>query len=461
MIRRKVKREQLEGLNKPKELLKILNHFFPEFICSLGRIKDPRDPRYITYTIKTILLPKILAAVFFVESMRGMTEEFNNTKLIQNVGIILNDKDLKELPYWETINDCLKRLNPSEPEKVKDKMVNRLIRMRTFEDNRIKGKYWQILVDGTGWFSTDQPHCEHCLTRTHKNEDGGIRNIEYYHNVLEAKLVLSENVVVSIGTEFLENESANIDKQDCEISGFYRMAKAVKQKYPRLPVCITVDSLYAGKPFFDLCEKYQWKYIVRFKDGSIPSIAGEFESLKDYDNTVYKTEMQTEDGNCIQEYRFVNDIDYGGYSIHEIECRETTEKGEAGIFRFITNIRITAKNHGEIVASGRRRWKIENQGFNTQKNHGYNMQHLFSHDFNAMKNHYYLIQIAHMISQLFESRFQLLREGKLTIKHLHKLLLTEFQTQTIMQSDLEEAKKQVRFAFICFNYTPGEVVIAR
>ena len=89
------------------------------------------------------------------------------------------------------------------------------------------------------------------------------------------------------------------------------------------------------------------------------------------------------------------------------------------------------------------------------------MQHLFSHDFNAMKNHYYLIQIAHMISQLFENGFQLLKEGKLTIKHLHKLLLTEFQTQIFEQSDLEEAGKQVHFAFICFNYTPGKAVMAR
>ena len=32
----------------------------------------------------------------------------------------------------------------------------------------------------------------------------------------------------------------------------------------------------------------------------------------------------------------------------------------------------------EIVKAGRKRWKIENEGFNTQKNHGYEIHHLKS-----------------------------------------------------------------------------------
>ena len=34
---------------------------------------------------------------------------------------------------------------------------------------------------------------------------------------------------------------------------------------------------------------------------------------------------------------------------------------------------------------------------NTQKNHGYEIQHLKSKDVNALKNHYILIQIVHII----------------------------------------------------------------
>ena len=47
------------------------------------------------------------------------------------------------------------------------------------------------------------------------------------------------------------------------------------------------------------------------------------------------------------------------------------------------------------------RWKIENQGFNDQKNQGYQLGHKFSEtSFNALQNYYQCLQIAHLINQL-------------------------------------------------------------
>lgn len=34
--------------------------------------------------------------------------------------------------------------------------------------------------------------------------------------------------------EFVENEDENVEKQDCEIRAFYRMAKRIKEQYPKL-----------------------------------------------------------------------------------------------------------------------------------------------------------------------------------------------------------------------------------
>ncbi len=51
---------------------------------------------------------------------------------------------------------------------------------------------------------------------------------------------------------------------------------------------------------------------------------------------------------------------------------------------------------------GRRRWKIEKEGFNEQKNGTYKISHLCSHFENALKIHYLFIQIAHTIRQLLE-----------------------------------------------------------
>jgi hypothetical protein len=51
---------------------------------------------------------------------------------------------------------------------------------------------------------------------------------------------------------------------------------------------------------------------------------------------------------------------------------------------------------------GRCRWKIENEGINTQKNGGYCLEHLYSRDKVSMKIWCALIDIAHLINQLIE-----------------------------------------------------------
>jgi hypothetical protein len=51
---------------------------------------------------------------------------------------------------------------------------------------------------------------------------------------------------------------------------------------------------------------------------------------------------------------------------------------------------------------GRLRWKIENEGFNVQKNGGYALEHAFTKNPTASKVFYYLLQVAHTIFQLVE-----------------------------------------------------------
>ena len=54
-------------------------------------------------------------------------------------------------------------------------------------------------------------------------------------------------MVFSIGSEFVENETENVSKQDREISALKRLAKKIKKEYPRLKIIIGADALYAIK----------------------------------------------------------------------------------------------------------------------------------------------------------------------------------------------------------------------
>lgn len=68
----------------------------------------------------------------------------------------------------------------------------------------------------------------------------------------EAKLVLGDNLVISLATEFIENPKANAGKQDCELTSFKRLEEAVKKEYPRLLVCLLTDRLSASESVFQI-----------------------------------------------------------------------------------------------------------------------------------------------------------------------------------------------------------------
>ncbi|MEW6620516.1 MAG: hypothetical protein AB1422_14465, partial [bacterium] len=102
------------------------------------------------------------------------------------------------------------------------------------------------------------------------------------------------------------------------------------------------DSLYAGKPVFDLVEKNGWIYIIRFKEGSIPSVYKEFQNLLLISPENKGTHQVN--ANTSQDFRWVNDIEYEGHKLHILECQETTsgKKGEEKtFFTWICKTKIT------------------------------------------------------------------------------------------------------------------------
>jgi hypothetical protein len=91
------------------------------------------------------------------------------------------------------------------------------------------------------------------------------------------------------------------------------------------------------------------------------------------------------------------------WCFHAIECKETVS-GETTTFAWISDLKVDARTVEEIATKGgRHRWHIENQGFNRQKNSGFNLEHVFSIDPEGLKAYYYLLQIAHIIMQVLEA----------------------------------------------------------
>ena len=435
MATRKEKREQEKNTNYFFEFIKIKGHFFKEFNYRLKNVKDHRNKSYITYGPEVILFLVILKNIADLKSMRSMSNSFNKDECIENIRKVLELEELEELPHYDTINDFLSGLELKELEKIRAAMIKELLKKRCFEGYRIEGKYWGIIFDGTGLYSFDEKHCEHCLKREYKNKETGETKTVYMHHVLEAKLVVGD-MVFSIGTEFIENENEEVTKQDCETKAFHRLAEKIKKIYPRLPICILGDSLYACEPVFSRCDKYNWKYIFRFKEGRIKSIAEEFNALK-----------EIEKGKEEQNIFWTNDITYNNRTVNMIEAKIDMEDGGSKYYTFITNIKITKRNVERLITNGRSRWKIENEGFNNQKNIRYHIEHVNCLDYTAMKNHYLLTQIADILVQLLENGLKILSELKKTAKEISSNLLEAIRTRILTAEDMVLLVKPMQIRF--------------
>ncbi|MCX6383176.1 MAG: hypothetical protein NTV16_01625 [Actinobacteria bacterium] len=113
-------------------------------------------------------------------------------------------------------------------------------------------------------------------------------------------------------------------------------------------------------------------------------------------------------GNLFRKEQGAEYLSYEGQYLISLQYSESkiNSKGETVNTRFvwIANLNIYKNNFSKITKGGRLRWKIENEGFNTQKNRRYNLEHSFSSNEMAMKNFYLILQIAHTIGQLIKKR---------------------------------------------------------
>ena len=424
-------------------LIFIMKHFFKHLPEWIEEMTDPRNQSYITYTQADYIYMGILKNICGVKTMHSMEELFNESTCIRTLGIFSGNRELKEMPHSDSLNYYLEKLSPECLGELRKKMIKSLLRMKIFYGNRALGKYWRIILDGTGLYCFKEKHCDNCLVSVYTDKDGKKKK-RYYHKVLEAKLVLSDKIVISMDTEFIENESEHVLKQDCEMNAAKRLLKRLKKDYPRLPVCIQADNLYETEPMMKLCRENGYEYLFTHKEGHQKELD---ESYRTYIREKDYEEMQIrsmEKGKAV----FVNHVEKAAgktetANIFEYSYKKESENGEKKEVRFcwITSMELTKKNIEEMLKNARGRWKIENEGFNNQKNGIYDIEHLNSRNNNAMKNHYLLTQIADIIMQIYLAWNPVVKEIKESIKNTSSKLLESFRRQTVTDEDVSETTR--------------------
>ena len=439
MSREEQRRKKALEKNPIEECNKIMNKFYPTLFHKFRDIYDPRSQGYVKYSNSIMLGTLFYKNIGGIVSMQDMNEKFNNEIIAKNISRFCGVREKEFLPDSVTLNEYLERINSEEIQEIDQDIITSMIRRKSFQDAKFMGK-WLILIDGTQLYSGSRQINEKCLER-HHNKGSEKEKINYYMGVLEAKIYFGNNLIASIGSEFIENNGEDTCyqkemshekiKQDCETKAFKRLATKLKSEFSRLPICLLVDSLYASEPVMNICKENKWDYIIRFKDGSVSSIADEYEAIPDK-YTV---------GQC----EYVNEIDYKGHKINMLKFKEIkVVEGEviSTTFQWITNILITPKNAKKIVATGRKRWKIENQGFNRQKNWQYDITHACSWNANALKCHYLMTQIADFFKQLYEFYFLSKNEIQKKQKNISSDLFNSFSQQTTSKDIFSESHMQ-------------------
>jgi hypothetical protein len=404
-----------------------VRHFFPELNAWIDAIDDPRFLPMVVYHRRFLVWWGLALFLCKLGSRRQLDYQFHGDgpEVLPNLNRLAGTAQ-EGRPVNQTLEYFLERIGSAPIAGLRQRMVQRLIRMKALDAARLQGRF-VILIDGSGYLVFRCRHCDHCLTQRHGE------TTLYMHQVLEAKVLGPAGTVVSIATEFIDNRdtqgapagaSQERVKQDCELKAQRRLRARLRAEFPQVRVCLSGDGLYACGEGFQVAKDYKCDYIYTFQPGRLPALWQDFQGLLRLcpDQRLERTTPQ----GVRQVYRWVNGLRYTDsagrdWTCNAIHCTETKTDGEEGEWSWVTSLDVSRETVVAVATNGgRERWRAENEGFNTQKNSGLNLEHAYSHT--CWAAYYFLLQIAHLLLQLVEKGSLLLHlaqeQGKRTAVEL-------------------------------------------
>ena len=386
-----------------------VRHFFPRLNAWLDDVPEPRCPERLTYHRRFLLWYGLLLFVGKLGSRRQLDFKYREagTCVLDNLNQLAQTEQ-DTLPCNDTLDDYLAGLTAAPISTVRAGMMDRLIRMRVLDSARVQGRL-VVGLDGSGYLVFRWQHCPHCLTRV-----CGEHTL-YSHQVLEAKVFGPAETVLSLGTEFIDNRTLSDNpvpgseqqrKQDCELKASRRLLQGVREQFPQLALCLSLDALYACGAGFQLGKDFRASFVIVFKEGSLPALWQEFQALLRLCPS-NRREITADGWRHV--YRWVDDLPYTdsdgrAWQLQAIHYQGEGPQGARSEWAWLVSpdLVVSAATVEKLSwGAGRIRWRQENQGFNVQKNSGLNLEHAYSE-----KEHfgvyYILLQMAHIMLQLVE-----------------------------------------------------------
>ena len=280
----------------------------------------------------------------------------------------------------------------------------------TVPSGAAQGAYYTVMLDGTDYFHSTQLQCPGCLHRT-----DGHGHVQYRHTVVAATLVKAgSHRVLPLDVEEVRNDDGH-EKQDCELNAAKRLIPRWRQEHPQLPLIVGGDDLYCHEPFIRQLRAQRPHYVLGCQPGSHRELYAEAATLAHLG--AGEVGQWHEGPACRRrffEYRIIRAVPLTAARRVWGTLVEVWERDRMGTLLYhnswFTDLEVEGTNVAAIVQIGRSRWKIENEHFNVQKNHGYELEHNYGHGQQTLSMVFYLLNllafVAHMLLERGDRLYQ-------------------------------------------------------
>jgi hypothetical protein len=343
----------------------------------LAGLPDRRTGQNLSYAMEDFGLSAF--SVFFTQSPSFLAHQ----KAMQQARAQNNATSFFAISQIPCDNQIRKMLDPVSPQTlypVYDRIYDTLREHGILATFRGVHDSTLIALDGTWYHSSKTIHCPCCSSLQHTNGE-----ITYYHSAVTPVIVApGKPEVIALRPEFITPQDGH-SKQDCEIAASKRWLEQNATRYLSGPVTLLGDDLYAHQPFCRRALLHDFHFLFTCKPESHQTLYDWVHLLQPGpDLQVIRERVKVGAHWHTHTYRFANQVPLAegqdALKVNWCELSVTDPQGEV-LYRnaWITDWPITDKNVAALTASGRARWKIENENNNTLKTKGYHLEHNFGH----------------------------------------------------------------------------------
>jgi len=367
---------------------------FPGLSGRYEALPDPRRQDMCRYSAAHIWWTGTLLFLTHAGSRNAFDQTRNSGQAAYNMGRFCGQEADDPRFDGEPLITCtdnlthhLNRVNPDPVREIPIEMCEQLIKRRVFDAARLFDTWYVLIFDGTV-----QERCRQGF------EEGGKhagRKGAAYRYVLQCGLRGPGNTFYPFMHEHVDMHDPHTEKEDCELSAFFRLSERIKQRFPRMRFCVVGDALFCASTVLDRCAQYGWKYVLTVKEGRQPGLWEELLALLPLSWSNALRVWKGQDGReGLRDFRWVSDLPMGEHKVTTVLVGELGLKADATLYAYVTNFLITPDRVLQIISTtGRERHLIEDY-FNTEKNTGVGLGHVFCASPNASKNFFSLLQVA-------------------------------------------------------------------